>query len=83
MRTTLDIDNDLLEAAKELTRQEGTSAGEVVSRLLRQSLTGRQTPKPSTRAPAKAVAGFIPFPAKPGIVVTDAQVNALGDAESV
>ena len=31
MRTTLDIDDDLLAAAKELARREGRSAGQVVS----------------------------------------------------
>jgi len=35
VRTTLDIDDDLLAAAKELARREGRTAGEVVSRLLR------------------------------------------------
>ena len=39
MRTTLDIDDDLMVAAKELARRERSSAGKVVSRLLRQSLT--------------------------------------------
>ena len=33
MRTTLDIDDDLLAAAKELARRERTTAGEVISRL--------------------------------------------------
>jgi hypothetical protein len=39
MRTTLDIDGDLLMAAKEMARREHTSAGRIVSRLLRQALT--------------------------------------------
>lgn len=82
MRTTLDIDDDLLEAAKELARREGATAGQVVSRLLRNSLTGR-TAAASSRKQAKAVAGFVPFPARAGVVITDAQVNALRDAEGV
>jgi hypothetical protein len=40
LRTTLDIDDDLLAAAKELARREHSSAGKIVSRLLRDSLTG-------------------------------------------
>ncbi|MBV8379579.1 MAG: hypothetical protein JO369_02285 [Paucibacter sp.] len=81
MRTTLDIDDDLLQAAKELARREGLTAGEMVSRLLRRSLTGdfAQTPQPQTRA----VAGFKPFPAKPGVVTTLEQVNALRDEEGI
>ena len=39
MRTTLDIDDDVLEAAKELARARKTTAGEVISDLVRQSLT--------------------------------------------
>jgi hypothetical protein len=34
MRTTLDIDDDVLRAAKELAQRERVSAGQVVSRLL-------------------------------------------------
>ena len=37
MRTTLDIDDDVLRAAKELAQRERVSAGQVVSRLLRAS----------------------------------------------
>ncbi len=39
MRTTLDIEDDLLIAAKEMARREHTSAGRIVSRLMRQALT--------------------------------------------
>jgi hypothetical protein len=83
MRTTLDIDDDLLAAAKELARREGATAGQVVSRLLRRSLTGGSVsaaPGPTRR---KAVAGFVPFPAKPGVVTTNEQVDALRDSEGL
>ena len=73
MRTTLDIDEDLLAAAKELARKEGSTAGQVVSRLLRRSLTGQQT---ATGAKRKSAAGFEPFPAKAGVVITNDLVNA-------
>ena len=83
MRTTLDIDDDLLAAAKGLARRERSTAGKVVSRLLRRSLTGTASPKsviPSRRA---SVAGFKPFPARAGVVTTNEQVNALRDAEGL
>ncbi len=82
MRTTLDIDDDLLTAAKELARREGASAGTVVSRLLRQALTGTGRAA-STSAKPKAVAGFLPFPAKPGVVITQEHINALRDEEGI
>ena len=83
MRTTLDIDDDLLAATKELARKEGVTAGQVVSRLLRHSLTGMASAPRSARARARAVAGFEPFPARPGVVTTNDLVNALRDDEGI
>ncbi len=80
MRTTLDIDEDLLAAAKELARREGSTAGAVVSRLLRRALTGQCAPAPSR---TRAVSGFRPFPARDGVVTTNEQVNAIRDAEGI
>ena len=39
MRTTLDLDLDVLQAAKEIGAARGISAGQVVSELLRKALT--------------------------------------------
>jgi hypothetical protein len=83
MRTTLDIDDDLLAAAKELARREGATAGQVVSRLLRHSLTGLQANSPAARAKPKSVAGFTPFPPRSGVVATNEQVDRLRDAEGL
>lgn len=85
MRTTLDIDNDVLAAAKELARQQNLSAGQVVSRLLRKVLTG-QTENAAAVHDAglgsPSVAGFRPFPAGKAVVTNDA-VNRLREAEGV
>ena len=83
MRTTLDIDDDLMAAAKELARRERSSAGKVVSRLLRQSLTNAGTPAPKAMRRGRPVAGFVPFAAPSGIVVTDEEVNAMRDAAGI
>jgi hypothetical protein len=83
MRTTLDIDDDLLAAAKELARRERSTAGQVVSRLLRRSLTGEAAAPPSASKPRSNVAGFQPFAARPGVLVTNDQVNALRDSEGI
>lgn len=40
MRTTLDIDEDILQAAKELARIEKKTAGQVLSELARRGLAG-------------------------------------------
>jgi hypothetical protein len=39
MRTTLDIDNEVLEASKEIARRTGSTAGSVLSALARRALT--------------------------------------------
>ena len=45
MRTTLDIDPDILGVAKELAQQRGTSAGKVLSDLAREALKPKKAPK--------------------------------------
>jgi Arc/MetJ family transcription regulator len=80
VRTTLDIDDDVLAAAKELSRQQGRSAGAVVSALLRQALTG-SAGAGQARAASK-VAGFRPFASR-GKAVTNDLIHALRDAEGV
>ena len=41
MRTTLDLDEDVLQAAKELAELQGLTAGKVLSELARKGLTAR------------------------------------------
>jgi hypothetical protein len=43
MRTTLDIDEDVLAAAKQLAKKRKSTAGEVISDLARQALTKSST----------------------------------------
>ena len=85
MRTTLDIDDDLLAAAKEIARRERSTAGQVVSQLLRRSLTGAgaEAPLQAPRGQRGHVAGFVPFPARPGVLVTNELVDRLREAEGV
>lgn len=84
MQSPLHIDDDLLAAVESLARQEGRTAGEVISRLLRQALTGQgPAPAQTRRRAAPRLAGFEPFPARPGVVTTNDQVDALREAEGV
>jgi hypothetical protein len=43
VRTTLDIEDDILSAAREIARRRGSSIGQVLSDLARQALTSSQT----------------------------------------
>ena len=69
MRTTLDIADDVLQAAKERARREGKSAGQVVSELARCALTG--CPVERTAKASQARFGFQPFPKRGGIVTNE------------
>jgi len=77
MRTTLDIDDDVLRAAKELARRERKTAGAVISELTRKALTA---PPQGAREP-KAVHGFRPFPRRGGMV-TNAQIDKLREEDA-
>lgn len=85
MRTTLDIDEDVLSAAKELAKRQNLPAGRVVSQLLREVLTGQAGRGKASKiggGESKSVAGFRPFP-EGGAVVTNDTVNRLRDVEGV
>ena len=73
MRTTLDLDEDILDAAKELASQRGTTAGRVISDLVRKAL---QTPTESL-----PIRNGVPLlPRRPGAMrVTMKHVNELRD----
>lgn len=72
VRTTLDIEDDILLAAREIAQQRGLSMGKVLSDLARQALT-RQTTCGERH-------GVPPFPVRPGGgVVTLELVNQLRD----
>ncbi len=76
MRTTLDLDDDVLHSAKEIARRENKTAGQVLSELARRALTQRA--EASTAREPKAVHGFRPFASR-GAVVTDALIQKLRD----
>ena len=69
MRTTLNIDDDVLLAIREIAKRQSRLAGAVVSDLLRQSLSGgdRSGAEERIEQPA-AEFGFRPFPKRGGIV---------------
>ena len=54
MRTTLDLDDDVLLAAKELAVARGLTAGKVVSDLVRQALTPRRATRLRNGVPVLA-----------------------------
>ena len=79
MRTTLDIEDDVLAAARELARRQGTTAGQVVSHLLRAALSGAASTGQAAAGAPPSVAGFRPFQARAGVVVINEQIDQLRD----
>lgn len=73
MRTTLDIEKDVLFAVKDLARRQKRTAGEVISDLARRALT--QAPAAKAREP-EALYGFRPLPRRGG-VLSNELVNKL------
>ena len=67
MRTTLDIEDDVLQAAKELATSERSTAGAVLSKLARAGLKSRGR---ASGAKAKTRNGVPIFPGRKGEVIT-------------
>lgn len=78
MRTTLDMDDDVLLAAKERARRERISTGAALSLLARQA---RGAP-PALERPRKSPLGFEIAPHR-GRVVTVEHVRKIIDEEGV
>jgi hypothetical protein len=81
MRTTLNIADDVLSAAKELARRQRRTAGDVLSELARQGLSARRATSDDGDEEAGFL-GFRPFPSR-GAVVTDAMVSKIREDEGV
>jgi hypothetical protein len=79
MRTTLDIEEDVLQAAKELAQLEGSTAGRILSLLARRGLT---VPKQKAlNSPVIRVG--VPLVRSRGEVVTLDRVRQLMDHEGI
>jgi hypothetical protein len=78
MRTTLRVDDDVLFAVQERARREKRTAGQVLSDLARQALTGQGRPPESQ--PDAGHHGFQPLPRR-GAVISNALIDRLREEE--
>jgi hypothetical protein len=69
VRTTLDIDEDVLQAARGLAKRERKTIGELLSELARRGLAA--APNRSFVSEPKALYGLRPFPSRGGIVTNE------------
>lgn len=72
MRTTLNLDDDVLHAVQERARRERRTAGAVLSELAREALTGATRPRVETSERH----GFAPLPHR-GPAVSNALIDRL------
>jgi len=76
MRKTLDIDSDVLQAAKELAKKEGKTIGQVLSELARKSL--------AAGAPVEfTMRNGVPVLPPGGEIITLAHVQKIMDEEGM
>jgi len=81
MRTTLEIEDDVLRAAKELAAREGSTAGRVISALARRGLAS--APPGAKGRRRDSTRGGIPVIASRGDVITLEHVRKLMDEEGI
>ena len=79
MRTTLDIEDDVLQAAKELSRRDGGTAGQIISTLARRGLAGSPVKSKKTSGSR----GGVPLLPSRDEVVTLERIQNLMDQEGV
>ena len=85
MRTTLDLDEDILAAAKSLAKAGQTTAGRIISDTMRRAIQlgladTSQTMSAKTLAmEPQAVYGFLPLTAPGQQIVTNDMVRAIRD----
>ena len=74
MRTTLEIDDDLVQVARQLAQQRQTTMGQVISQLVRKAMEPKSAPRMRN--------GVLLFDVKPGARKPSmALVNRLRDGE--
>ncbi len=88
MRTTLDIADDILYAAKELAQREKKSVGQVISELARRAFASPAGPDTDNQATSSQAAvrlasyGIHPLP-KRGGVVSNELIDRLRETEGI
>jgi hypothetical protein len=82
MRTTIDIDEDVLETAKEIARKEKRTAGAVISEFARRGFYGRGQVVAEASEPFTEENG-VPVLAPTGSLVTEASIRKIRDTEGI
>jgi len=79
VRTTLDIDADVLQAAKELAKRDGSTTGEMISTLARRGLASSIAGSGSSKT--DQLRGGVPVLPSRGEIITLEDVQKIADEE--
>ncbi len=82
MRTTLDIDPDVLETAKEIAKKEKKTAGKVISEMARSGFYGRETAVGEQPAAYTKKHG-VPVLPPTGCLVSEESIRRIRDDEAI
>lgn len=82
MRTTLDIDPDVLETAKEIARKENKTAGAVISDLARRGFYGRELTV-SESPEGYGQRNGVPILPPTGSLVSESTIRKIRDTEGI
>ncbi len=78
MKTTLDIDDDVLQAAEDLARRDKKNAGKVVSEVFRHGLSAQN----QSSIPVRVRHGIPLLPLLPGApIITNEQIDKLREED--
>jgi hypothetical protein len=82
MRTTLNIDDGVLAAAREIARRRRTTAGAILSELARRALAQPKLESAAAEGEPEPFFGFRPLPAA-GRIVGDETVERIREEEAI
>jgi hypothetical protein len=77
MRTTLNIDDDVLQAAKDMARRQGVTVGQIIPALARRSLIGAIGDQPTL------IRNGVPVLPPRGEIITLEWLQGIMDSEAV
>lgn len=80
MRTTLDIDEDVLQGAKERAAMDGTTAGQVISNWARRGFFNGNGASPKNK---KRIRNGVPLLPSRGKIVTMKLIQEIMDEEGI
>jgi hypothetical protein len=82
MRTTIDIDTDVLQTAKEIARKEKRTAGQVISEFARRGFYGAESDVVESTASYTTKNGVPTLPPT-GSLVTEETIRGIRDTEGI